>query len=617
MSTILDQIDGPDDVKKLPIADLPRLAEDIRDRIVEVMPINGGHFGSGLGIADLTVALHRVFDFKHDQFVLDVSHQCYPHKMLTGRREWYSDIRQKGGPAGYTRPAESEYDWFMWAHAGTSISTALGMARGRRSDDSFAIAVIGDASIPTGVSMEALNHWADLLDERLIVILNDNGMSIAPTVGGLARHFGDIKSEQQATGARADGDGADAHLGRFFESFGHRYIGPVDGHDIGAMVELFESLKSEGRGAFIHVKTVKGKGHKEAEKDAWKWHAVGGAKKPGQVTEEHSRFGKKPFTDIFVDAVVERARHDEKIHAITAAMPCGTGLKKFAAEFPDRFYDTGIAEQHAVAFAAGLAKAGKRVVCAIYSTFLQRAYDQIFQEISLNRNPVVLCLDRAGIVGPDGATHNGCFDIAYIRSLPHVNIMAPRDATELEDMINLSLDSDSPCAIRYPRTAAATKELEFERAAPLAMAKSETLRRGSQLAILAYGSMVYPAMDAADLLAQQGIEATVVNARFVRPIDREMLNEVLANHPIVFTVEEHNLSGGFGSACLEEAAHSRWAADRILPIGLPDGFVEHGTRAEMLSEHRLDPQGIATQITEALNTKPTPAAGVSPRVRAF
>lgn len=598
MSAILDRINGPEDVKQLSPEELEILADEIRDRIVEVMPQNGGHFAPSLGIVELTIALHRCFELDRDRFILDVSHQCYPHKLLTGRREAYRKIRLKGGPAGYTNPDESPYDWFMWAHAGTSISTALGLARASHGDDVWTIAVIGDASIPTGVSMEALNHAGVLQNEKLIVILNDNGMSIAPTVGGLARHFREIREEQDRNGAMADGSGKDAHLGRFFEAFGHRYVGPVDGHDVHGLISLFDRIKAEGRPAFIHARTVKGKGHIEAESDAWKWHAVGGAKTPGPKKVEHSRVGSKPYTDVFVDAVIERARRDDSVHAITAAMPCGTGLRRFATEFPDRYYDTGIAEQHAVAFAAGLAKGGKRVVCAIYSTFLQRAYDQLFQEISLNRNPVVLCMDRGGVVGPDGATHNGCFDISYVRSLPNINIMAPADASELRDMINLALDSNEPCAIRYPRTAAPADDQEYPRNKELEMGRADILRQGSDVALLAYGSMVYPAMDAAALLESEGIDATVVNARFVRPLDLGMLADALRNHGLVFTIEEHTLNGGFGSACLEAAAKNRLPAQRIVPIGIDDHFVEHGTRPEILEMLGLDPAGIAKRVRE-------------------
>jgi 1-deoxy-D-xylulose-5-phosphate synthase len=359
MASILDRINGPEDVKALPAEMLPQLCEDIRDRIVEVMPVNGGHFAPSLGLVEITVALHRVFDFRRDKFVLDVSHQCYPHKLLTGRREWYQSIRLRGGPAGYTNPAESPYDWFTWAHAGTSISTALGLARGAHGDGTTAVAIIGDASIPTGCSLEALNHAGVLKDERLLVILNDNDMSIAPTVGALSSHFKKVKAESKASGVTADGEGRGENLGRFFEALGQRYIGPVDGHDVFSLIELFESVKREGKPAFVHAMTVKGKGHTEAEKDAWKWHAVGGGKKPGAPKVlEYSRMGSVPFTDVFVDAMIARAKKDEKLHALTAAMPCGTGLKKFQAEFPERFYDTGIAEQHAVAFAAGMAKAG-------------------------------------------------------------------------------------------------------------------------------------------------------------------------------------------------------------------------------------------------------------------
>lgn len=600
MTTVLDRIGGPDDLGTLSDEELLQLADDIRDRIVEVMPINGGHFGSSLGVVELTIALHRVFDFASDRLTLDVSHQCYPHKMLTGRQEDYRRIRTKGGPAGYTRPSESHYDTFMWAHAGTSISAALGMARGLREEGSWGVAVIGDSSINSGVALEALCHAGVLPNEKLLIILNDNNMSIAPTVGALSKHFKNTCQAAEESGP-ADGKGSNDHLGGFFTSLGHRYIGPIDGHNIDTLLKTLDEIKSEGRSTVLHVQTVKGRGHVEAEKDQWKWHAVGGAKKPGPAAVDFKRIGTKPYTDVFVDAMIRRARTDPKLEAITAAMPCGTGLRHFEAEFPDRFYDVGIAESHGIAFAAGLAHAGKNVVAAIYSTFLQRAYDQLFQEIALNRNPVVLAMDRAGVVGADGATHNGCFDIAYVRSLPNIAIMAPRDATEMEGMLNLSLDAREPVAIRYPRAAAPLPENEYPRAAALEWGRSEILREGAEVALVAYGSMVYPAMEAAEMMAEVGIEATVVNARFVRPLDRAMLRDVLSRHPLVCTIEEHTQNGGLGAACLEEAARSRWETDRLFPIAIPDSFVEHGTRIEMLEELGLTPHGLVQTVTQQLS----------------
>ncbi len=600
MTTVLDRIDGPDDQGGLSGDELLQLADDIRDRIVEVMPRNGGHFGSSLGVVELTIALHRVFDFAVDRLTLDVSHQCYPHKMLTGRNEAYNHIRTKGGPAGYTRPSESRYDSFLWAHAGTSISTALGMARGMRDKDGWGVAVIGDSSINSGVALEALVHAGVMPDEKLLIILNDNNMSIAPTVGALSRHFQETCEAAEECGP-ADGEGANDHLGGFFTSLGHRYVGPVDGHNIESLIEVLSQVQEGGRSTVLHVQTVKGRGHIEAEKDQWKWHAVGGAKKPGDEAVDFERVGQTPYTDLFVQAMIRRARIDPDLETITAAMPCGTGLRHFAAEFPDRCYDTGIAESHAIAFAAGLAHTGKNVVAAIYSTFLQRAYDQLFQEISLNQNPVVLAMDRAGIVGPDGATHNGCFDIAYVRSLPHIAIMAPRDGSELDDMLNMALDEKKPTAIRYPRAAAPAPDREYTRETPLAWGRSETLRHGADVALIAYGSMVYPAMEAAETMSGLGIEATVVNARFVRPLDRDMLHKVLEEHPLVCTIEEHTTNGGLGAACLEEAALSRRATDKLFPIGLPDAFVEHGTRTEMLEEMGLTPRCLVQTITHQLS----------------
>ena len=599
MSTILDRIDSPADLRGLSKDELLQLTEDIRDRVVEVMPVNGGHFAPSLGLVELTVALHYVFDFAEDNFVLDVSHQCYPHKMLTGRRDDYRQIRLQGGPAGYTNPFESRYDRWLWAHAGSSLSTALGMARGSEEDDTWTVAIIGDGSIPTGMALEALNHSGEMKPKKLLYILNDNDMSIAPAVGALSAHFKDIKREHRDTGAQADGAGKDAHLGRFFDALGQRYVGPVDGHNLFDLIDLFQGIKDRDESSFVHAMTVKGKGHREAEKDPWKWHAVGGAKTPGPKKVEFARIGKKAYTDVSVDAFLERAKRDPKLHTLTAAMPCGTALRRFAAEFPDRCYDTGIAEQHAVAFAAGMAKSGVNMVACIYSTFLQRGFDQIFQEVSLNKVPLVLCMDRAGIVGPDGATHNGCFDISYIRCLPHINIMAPADATDLTEMINLSLDAREPCAIRYPRTAAPAEDQEYKKS-PVEMGKADLLRQGSDVAIHAYGSMVYHAMEAAEILAEEGIDATVVNARFVRPLDEAMLGSLLEHHPLVVTVEENTVKGGFGSACLEAAAAQRWATDKIHVVGIDDDFVQHGTRAECLERVGLDPAGIARQVKETL-----------------
>ncbi|MEE9394433.1 MAG: 1-deoxy-D-xylulose-5-phosphate synthase [Planctomycetota bacterium] len=606
MTQYLDDINGPEDLKALPLEALPVLAEEIRDRIVEVMPVNGGHFAPSLGVVEITIALHRVFDFRKDQLTLDVAHQCYPHKMLTGRREWYQKIRLKGGPAGYTRPEESPFDWFMWAHAGTSISTALGMARANHGGDTWSVALIGDGSIPTGVALEALNNWGVLKDEKLIVILNDNDMSIAPSVGGMSNYFKRIKREAKSGNKFAGSDGSNAELGRFFDGFniGDLFQGPYDGHNLFALIDLFTEIKKSNKGALLHLETVKGKGHREAEKDAYKWHAVGGAKVPAAKKTEFARFGSVPYTKVFADALIKRARRDDKVHAITAAMPSGTGLEKFEAEFPDRFYDVGIAEQHGVAFAAGLAKCGKTAVAAIYSTFLQRAFDQLFQEIALNRNPVLLCMDRAGVVGPDGATHNGCFDIAYTRALPRINIMAPADGSELEDMMNMSMDLRIPAAIRYPRTATPNPEKEYPRTNELELGRADILRRGRHGAVMAYGSMVYHAMEAAEILAKSGIELTVYNARFVRPLDIDMLRDSLENHPVAITVEEHTIHGGFGSACLEQASLHGLSAQRLRLVGIDDEFVEHGTRFEMLEELGLSPARLADRFREMVQQCP-------------
>ncbi len=625
---ILDRIVDPSDLRQLPVQDLPLVATEIRQLIVEVLSKNGGHLASGLGVVELTIALHYVFDFLKDRLIFDVSHQCYPHKILTGRREKFRSIRLRHGLAGYTNPEESPSDHYLFGHAGPATPTALGMAVGANPDEGRkSVALVGDASIATGVAFEALNH-AGVLDSDVLVILNDNEMSISKSVGAFSEYLSKIRAGGlyneakdgvhrliqaiPVVGERIDKslhDVKDAILnalrpGYLFEALGPRYFGPVNGHDLKHLIAILGDMKRQKGFRLLHVLTEKGYGHPDAVKDPIKWHGVS-PKVPPQTppTLEFARQGEKNWSDVFAETAIARGERDPDLHVITAAMPDNTGVTKFLKRFPDRTHDVGICEQHAVAFASGLAKAGKRPVCAIFSTFLQRAYDQIFHEVALNKVPVVFCLDRAGMVGPDGATHNGTFDIAYMRSFPGIVIMAARDISEFKAMFDLALDCGQPAAIRYPRTYAAHPDREYPARRELLLGLSETLTQGGDAAIVAYGSLLYPVMEAAERLEAEGIRLTVVNARFVRPLDTQRMVDLVTRFEHVFTVEEHSIRGGFSSAVLEELVLARARADRIRPIALPDEFIPHGTRGELLTEFSLSPVAIADRVRRTLQTR--------------
>ena len=625
---LLQRINDPADLRALPLSHLPKVAEEIRSTIVEVIGQKGGHLASGLGVVELTIALHRVYDFLHDRLVFDVSHQCYPHKLLTGRRDRFHSIRQRHGLAGYTHPEESPYDLFHFAHAGTAISVLLGMAEGDHAQGGAPrhhVAVVGDASIATGIAFEALNHGG-VLERDVLVILNDNEMSISKSVGAFSEYLSRVRAggfynELKETahrflqsipvvGERLEQDimrTRDAVLGAIrpgylFEALGPRYFGPVNGHDIGHLMSILEDLKRQKGFKLLHVITEKGRGHLDAVKDPIKWHGISPKLPPSTPpVREFSRQGVRNWSDVFADAAIARAERDPSLRVITAAMPDNTAVTRFMKAHPDKAFDVGICEQHAVAFAAGLAKSGLKPVCVILSTFLQRAFDQVFHEVALNHIPVVFCIDRAGVVGPDGATHNGSYDIAYMRTFPDIVLMAARDASEFQAMFDLALDSGKAVAIRYPRTAAPDAQRELPLRRELMMGLAEKLRSGSDVAIFALGHLVYPAMEAAEILAAEGIEVTVVNARFVRPMDIDMLRDLLAHHTQVFTLEEHTLRGGFASAVLEECALHGLDAGRIRPIALPDALVPHGSRAELMQELRLDPRGLAQRIRESLH----------------
>jgi 1-deoxy-D-xylulose-5-phosphate synthase len=623
---ILDRIDDPADLRQVPVADLPLVAEEIRRLIVEVLSQNGGHLASGLGVVELTIALHYVFDFLKDRLIFDVSHQCYPHKILTGRRQRFATIRRRHGLAGYTSPEESPYDHFLFAHAGTAISTSLGMAVGDAPEEGRKhVALVGDASIATGIAFEALNH-AGVLDSDLLVILNDNEMSISKSVGAFSEYLSKIRAGSLWTEAKESihrliqaipvvGEKLDKSLhdmkdavlnalrpGFLFEALGPRYFGPVNGHDLKHLIAILQDLKRQRGFRLLHVITEKGHGHVDAARDPIKWHGVSPKVPPSEPPErEFARQGDRNWSDAFAEIAIARGSRDPDLHVITAAMPDNTGVTKFQKHFPDRTHDVGICEQHAVAFAAGLAKAGRRPVCAIFSTFLQRAYDQIFHEVALNHTPVVFCLDRAGIVGADGATHNGCFDIAYFRSFPGIVVMAPRDASEFAAMFDLALDSGRPAAIRYPRTFTPDPRHELPIRRELLVGLSETIQTGGDAAVLAYGSMVYPVLEAAEILAAEGIQLTVLNARFARPLDVDRIADLVGRFEHVFTVEEHSIRGGFTAAVLEELALAGLRADRIRPIALPDAFIPHGTRSELLVECGFSPRGLVERIRRALH----------------
>jgi 1-deoxy-D-xylulose-5-phosphate synthase len=624
MERLLDKIDGPRDLKKFSHEELYQLAGEVSQEIMRVVTLNGGHLGSNLGVIELTIALHYVFDFADDRLLMDVSHQCYTHKLLTGRRKDFPKLRQRGGISGFCNKFESPFDPFTIGHAGTAISTALGLKCGDEvlGTKRHVVAVVGDGSMTCGMSFEALNN-AGAMHKNLIIVLNDNTMSISHTVGALADYlsrarmmplYDDIKTEVRDILEHVPIVGhpvekALEHLrkslrasigGYLFEALGFVYYGPVDGHNITALVDVLKGARRLKRPAVVHVLTTKGRGHDAALEDPFRMHGVAPEPKPvdkpvelnDKVIKAVKRSGKTTYTDVFGGAIVELAKRDRSVVAVTAAMPDGTGLVRFQDQFPDRFFDVGICEQHAVGMAAGMAAAGLKPVVAIYSTFLQRAIDQVFEEVCLQNLHVVFAVDRAGIVGSDGATHNGVFDIGYLRQFPSMVLMAPRDASELEAMLAFAVDLDCPVGIRYPRCAIYDEDLG-PKPTPLKMGQAEILMDGDAGAILAYGHMAYQALSAARKLRdEQGVEVMVVNARFAKPLDRKLILNLLKDQPFVLTAEEHSVVGGFGSAVLELACESRPGAGRISRIGLPDSFIEHGSRDEILRGCGLDVAGI-------------------------
>ncbi len=651
MKPILPTIESPADLRKLATADLEHLAGEIRERIIEVVGRNGGHLASNLGIVELTMALHTVFDFRHDRLLWDVGHQAYVHKILTGRNARFDTLRKPGGISGFPNVDESEYDLFNVGHAGTAIATATGLARGAslRKEDRGVVAIVGDASIFNGVAFEGLNQ-AGTLRRQLLVVLNDNSMGIAPTQGGMAESLAKfrISSTYEETKRRvkkylpqvplvgkAAFDALDQLKERLkasvsphqiFEQLGFLYVGPMDGHDVAHLIELITALKDVNHPVLLHVHTEKGRGADWATADPETFHSPKPFKVEGRRVE--IQCGGRSWTAAFADALIGCAKEDDRVCALTAAMPDGTGLNKFRKAFPDRYLDAGIAESATVDIAAGLCKAGMRPVVAIYSTFLQRAFDQVFQEVVLQGLPVIFCMDRAGLVGGDGAVHHGFLDIAYLRSLPNMVLMAPGDAEELRSALDLAVSLKVPSAIRYPRDT--VPDPLFDNGGPprFVLGRSIVLRNGGDATILAYGSMCRNALDAAALLATQGVESRVVNARFAKPIDQEMIRAAFSPvagessmaassamtvqadrdgeidrgcvHPII-TVEEHSTAGGFGSAVLETAHQLGMSTGSLRILGMPaDRFIAHGSRAGQLAECGLDAAGIAAVVLDSL-----------------
>ena len=615
MGPLLNQIDSPEDLRKMPLADLPLLAQEIREEIIGTVSRVGGHLASSLGVVELTLALHYVFDTPRDRLIWDVGHQTYAHKLITGRRKNFHTLRQCGGICGFPRREESPYDAFGTGHSGTSISAALGMAQARclRGEGHKVIAVIGDGSMTAGLAFEGLNQ-AGAMDKDLIVILNDNELSISPNVGALSSYLNRLMTGHLATRFRDEIKGflkrlpgvgksalkmvkyAEESLkglflpGLLFEELGFKYIGPLPGHKIDALIENFRNIKQLRGPILVHVLTTKGKGYAPAEKDPVTFHGVGPfLPESGEIQQQKT--GCLSYTEVFGQAMVKLGRENPCLVGITAAMPQGTGLDAFAAEFPDRFFDVGIAEQHGITFAAGFAAEGFIPVVAIYSTFMQRAYDQILHDVCLQKLPVVLAMDRGGIVGSDGPTHHGLFDFSYLRHIPNLVVMAPKDENELQHMLKTAVNCGRPVSLRYPRGNGWGGNLDLEMK-ELPIGKAEVLRRGKDMVILAIGATVRSALEAASRLQNQGIEAAVVNARFVKPLDEELLCSLAAEGRPLITVEENALQGGFGSAVLELLEEKGLTNIVVKRLGIPDTFVEHGAQDDLRHKYGIDAEGI-------------------------
>jgi len=626
--SLLEKIGGPTDIKPLDLEDLDKLAGELRQQIIHCVSANGGHLASNLGTVELTLALHKVFDSPVDSIVWDVGHQAYAHKLITGRRESFHTLRTGEGISGFPKRCESIHDPFGTGHSSTSISAALGMLEGKKrtGHPGSVVAVIGDGSMTAGLAFEGLNH-AGHMQKKLTVILNDNDMSISPNVGALSEYLSRIMTGEWYNRVRKE----TRHLiesipgigesmvrlalraedtvkgffapGMLFEELGFEYVGPVDGHRIGTLIETLEAARKSDRPTLVHVITKKGKGYEPAEKKPTLFHGVG--KFDIDTGEPVSRPGLASYSRVFGDTLIRLASENDRIVAITAAMTEGTGLDGFRKAHPDRFYDVGIAEPHAVTFAAGLAAGGIRPVVAIYSTFLQRGYDEIIHDVCLQNLPVVFALDRGGLVGEDGATHHGVFDLSYLRHIPNLMVMAPRNGTELSAMLKTALEAKGPSAIRFPR--GNTENIDpGQEIRSLPHGQSELLKDGSDVLLLAVGSRVDGAREAAKRLHEEGISAAVIDARFVKPLDEERIVSLAKKTGRVITVEENALQGGFGAAVLECFNEHQVEDLRVRRLGIPDRFIQHGSQAALANQLALDTEGIVQAVRDLL-AEPTPA----------
>ncbi len=622
MTKMLDRINTSDDVKKLDSQELERLCQELREEILSTVSKTGGHLASNLGVIELTAALHYVFDFPKDKVVWDVGHQSYAHKLLTGRKDRFHTLRQYEGISGFPKRDESPYDSFDSGHSGTSISSALGMAEARRlkAEGGRIIAVIGDGSMTAGLAFEGLNQAGDL-DRNLIVVLNDNEMSISRNVGALSSYLNRLMTGQFVNRFRNDmknfletlpGIGKSVYRfakqaeesfkgllmpGLLFEELGMKYIGPIDGHRLGYLIETFQNIKKLRGPILVHVITKKGKGYPPAEKNPDRFHGISPFVIETGEPKSSSKKNPPSYTDVFGETLCQLAKENERIIAITAAMQSGTGLENFSKQFPNRFYDIGIAEQHAVTFAAGLALEGMKPGVAIYSTFLQRAYDQVLQDVCLQNLPVVFALDRGGIVGEDGPTHHGLFDFSYLRHIPNLIVMVPKDENEFQHMVKTATECSVPIAFRYPRGKGegVPRETSLQ---SIEIGKGEVLREGKDILIIGIGVTVYPSLRAAEKLRDIGIRAAVINVRFLKPLDGNLLCSWAKRIGKVLTVEENVLQGGFGSAVLELFQEQGLLSIQVKRLGIPDVFLEHGPQALLRGKYGIDEAGIFKAASE-------------------
>lgn len=625
MHKLLSQIDSPLDLSSLSTERLNELASEMRDALCNLVAERSAHFASNLGVVELCIALHASFDFRKDRLIWDTGHQIYPHKLLTGRYHEFSTIRTKGGLMGYPNPQESPYDLFMTGHAGCSVSTVLGLKSGDDllgHQDHQAVAVIGDGAFPSGIVYEAMNNTLRR-QKKFLIVLNDNRMSICPRVGGMADYLDRLRTNPYYTGFKnevvkilnkvpvfgdpverflaqlKEGVKAGLHGGMLFEDLGFRYLGPIDGHNIAVLKKYLDMVKDFEEPVLLHVVTEKGHGFQPAAADPVYFHTPPAFTQKNGKTVPNSKSAQKVYTHYASDAILQQMRTNPKVTVMTAAMCQGNKLEPIREEFSDRFFDTGICESHTVAFAAGQAKAGLRPIVDIYSTFLQRGYDQLFQEVALQNLPVTFMLDRAGLTGPDGPTHHGAFDLGYMRLLPNMVVMAPGHADVVQPMVEFALNHSSPCSLRYPKTTA--NVLDEGQRPPVELGKADIIRQGQDGGLIACGTLLSNCLETADQLAKEGLNLTVIDARFIKPLDTATFNRAIQGLPFIVTVEEAALAGGFGSAVLEAASEAGLDTRHVRRLGIPDRFIEHGDRAELLSDLGLDTQGIL-QVCRQLTT---------------